>query len=77
MSNRIEKDLSDLNFDEEMTKLKEDNKRLREVLLYALKINERQHRDDYAYDDCWGKMRELVGENIDECGCEHCDVHKE
>ncbi len=35
-------------------------KKLEEVIIYALKINERSHGDDYPNDDCWGKMKEII-----------------
>jgi len=34
---------------------------MREAILYALDIKNRQHMDDYAYDDCWGKLRKAIG----------------
>jgi hypothetical protein len=34
--------------------------RAEEVIRYALEIGTRRHGDDYAYDDCWRKMQDLL-----------------
>lgn len=35
---------------------------LEEVIRYTLDIKNRSHIDDYYYDDCWQKMRDIIKE---------------
>ena len=41
--------------------LRVENAKLKEAIKYALDIENRQHGDDYAYDDCWKKLRQAIG----------------
>jgi hypothetical protein len=41
---------------------------LKSVILYALDIKNRQHGDDYPYDDCWEKMRKAIGVKLADDG---------
>jgi len=37
-----------------------ENKELKDLIRYALDIKNRCHQDDYSYDDCWNKMRDIL-----------------
>jgi len=43
------------------------------IICYALDIDKRCHGDDYAYDDCWLKMRTIL-EDSKVKKCDKCET---